>query len=332
MINVRYHIISITAVFLALGIGLTLGSTFLDRATVENLNGRLTQLAARVQETDARNKDLDKRLRKLEERDLLLVEQLPEQTLAGHLTAVPVLVMAARGTDDTIVGHVISALTGAGASVAGTWWFTDRFKLDDDGEVRDLAAALGVTSTDPVRLRRLATQRIAELLTSAGSPAAIPDSAGAVAAPPAEPELIGVLRSKGFVEYDVPSGSPSDKVLLASAGTRFVVVGGGKPDLPDTDFMIPLMSATASDGPTQLVAVQGASDPTATDEERISFVGPLRADDVLSTRLSTVDDMESAAGLVALVLATEDLADLKVGHYGISSTASRLLPAPEPGG
>jgi hypothetical protein len=78
--------------------------------------------------------------------------------------------------------------------------------------------------------------------------------------------------------------------------------------------------------------VQGVSDPTATDEQRISFVGPLRDDEVLSTRLSTIDDMESAAGIVALVLATEDLADLKVGHYGISSTASRLLPAPEPAG
>ena len=35
MINLRYHIVSITAVFLALGIGLTLGSTFLDRVTVD---------------------------------------------------------------------------------------------------------------------------------------------------------------------------------------------------------------------------------------------------------------------------------------------------------
>ena len=31
MINLRYHIVSITAVFLALGIGTALGGTFLDR-------------------------------------------------------------------------------------------------------------------------------------------------------------------------------------------------------------------------------------------------------------------------------------------------------------
>ena len=45
MINLRYHIVSLTAVFLAIGIGLTLGSTFLDRATVDNLNGQLDSLA-----------------------------------------------------------------------------------------------------------------------------------------------------------------------------------------------------------------------------------------------------------------------------------------------
>ena len=41
MINLRYHIVSLIAVFLALGIGVAMGSTFLDRATVDNLNGQL---------------------------------------------------------------------------------------------------------------------------------------------------------------------------------------------------------------------------------------------------------------------------------------------------
>jgi hypothetical protein len=38
MINLRYHIVSLTAVFLAIGIGLAFGSSFLDQATVDGIN------------------------------------------------------------------------------------------------------------------------------------------------------------------------------------------------------------------------------------------------------------------------------------------------------
>ena len=37
MINLRYHIVSIVAVFLALGIGVLMGSTIVDRAIVSTL-------------------------------------------------------------------------------------------------------------------------------------------------------------------------------------------------------------------------------------------------------------------------------------------------------
>ncbi|NLA37006.1 MAG: copper transporter, partial [Actinobacteria bacterium] len=44
MINLRFHIVSIVAVFLALAIGILTGSTLLDRATIEVLQDRQTSL------------------------------------------------------------------------------------------------------------------------------------------------------------------------------------------------------------------------------------------------------------------------------------------------
>ena len=41
MINIRYHIVSITAVFLALTVGMVVGSTFIGGQTVETLKSRL---------------------------------------------------------------------------------------------------------------------------------------------------------------------------------------------------------------------------------------------------------------------------------------------------
>ena len=53
MINIRYHIVSITAVFLALGIGVALGSTFLDRVTVNVLDDQISSAENRIRETNA---------------------------------------------------------------------------------------------------------------------------------------------------------------------------------------------------------------------------------------------------------------------------------------
>ena len=41
MINFRFHLVSLTAVFLALGIGIAVGATVVDRATVDFLETRL---------------------------------------------------------------------------------------------------------------------------------------------------------------------------------------------------------------------------------------------------------------------------------------------------
>ena len=46
MINLRYHIISIVAVFLALGIGLALGSTFVDTILVNELEDQVNEFEA----------------------------------------------------------------------------------------------------------------------------------------------------------------------------------------------------------------------------------------------------------------------------------------------
>ena len=44
MLNLRYHIVSVVAVFLALGIGLALGSTFVDSILVNELEDQVNQL------------------------------------------------------------------------------------------------------------------------------------------------------------------------------------------------------------------------------------------------------------------------------------------------
>lgn len=346
MINLRYHIVSITAVFLALGIGLTLGSTFLDRVTVDNLKNQLDTVQQRVDGTETANRSLTDRVESLDQRDDALAGELPERLLGGHLDAVPVLVVAARGTDESLVRAAVGALSGAGAQVSGTWWLTDRWALDDADEVSELAEVLEVSTQDADRLRRNGAIRLAEILEEASQPvpAVAPDPAAdpsvAPAAPavpaPGEPPLVARLKEAGFIEYETLSGAGDSQVLLPGAATRYLVVSGTQPDAGPQLFATALLDEVVAGGAAPVVAAQGEIDlstpegPAPEDARRTSFVGPLRDGEMTSERLSTVDDLDTAAGLAALVLALEDLAELRTGHYGVAPGAARLLPGVDP--
>ncbi len=349
MINLRYHIISITAVFLALGIGLTLGSTFLDRVTVDTLKNQLETVESQVRETRAENDDLSSRVDALEVRDDAFSDELPERLLAGHLDGVPVLVVAARGTDEALLDATVASLSAAGANLAGTWWITDRWELDDGEEVRDLSGVLDLGSDDADRLRRNAAIQVAAVLDAASEPppsqpvmpAGLPGSGDAsgqvVPADPSEPALIASLEDAGFLDYEALAGSNEERVLLPGASARYVVVSGAAPESGQQRFATALLDEVVAGGVASVVAAQDAvelpdADPPASEDERRStFVGLLRESDITRDRLSTVDDLDTAAGLVALVLAVEDLGQLRTGHYGVAPGAARLLPGADAG-
>ncbi len=355
MVNLRYHIVSITAVFLALGIGLTLGSTFLERVTVDTLKNQLDTVQKAVDDTDAANEELLNRVDALEQRDIELAEELPERLLGGHLDAVPVLVVAAQGTDEALVDRVVDALAASGAPVSGTWWLSDRWSLDDTGEVTDLAGALGLSTQDVDRLRRNAAVRLAELLDTASQARAEPEPPVAPAAPvdpaapttvpaeatptpPAELPLVSALQQAGFLEYDALAGAADDRVLLPGADVRYVVVSDAAPDAGATVFMASLFDELVADGGiAPAVAAQGeveirdAKGKLAPEgERRTTFVGRLREGELTRDRVSTVDDLDTAAGLAAMVLALEDLGAQRTGHYGVAPGAGRLLPGSDP--
>ncbi len=340
MINLRYHIVSITAVFLALGIGLTLGSTFLDRVTVDNLKHQLDTVQRRVDATETQNGALRSDVDALTSRDDALSDELPERLLSGRLDAVSVLVVATRGTDEDLVRATVRTLSGAGARVAGTWWLTDRWLLDGGDEADRLASILELTTRDPDRLRRIAAIRLAELMNGASL---VPPSATDPAAPPAptpedaEPALVASLVDAGFLDYEPVSGTSEARVLLPGSAARYVVVGGALPEAGPQLIASALLAELVAAGPAPVVAAQGDVDlrdekgPAPRDARHTTFVGPLRGEEQTKSRLSTIDDLDSAAGMAALVLAVEDLGAGRVGHYGSTGSAARLLPS-EPGG
>lgn len=353
MINLRYHIVSLTAVFLAMGIGLTLGSTFLDRATVDNLNGQLEGLAHDLRDRNEEIDGLRDDLGVAEETQRLLDEQ-GLGLLGGRLAEVDVVLIAARGVDEASVDSAVRALTSAGASVDGVWWLTDRLVLEADSDVTDLATLLGEESRDPARLRRTLVSALGGELRSrqiqaTADPAAAPtgttpdattppDTTPTTVAPPADTtpvtqppppggqiDLVDQLVAGGFVDFAASPSGPSAPRFPAGA---HVVLVGGSTEIPDDLVVVPLLQRLTRATTTPMRGiVTSASGDGGEISDAVSIV---REDETLRTLVSTVDNLNHMQDWAALVLALADVDRGLVGHYGLAEGAGRLLPAPVP--
>src|SRR3954454_8987798 len=95
MINFRYHVVSILAVFLALAIGTVMGASFVGRGVIDNLQRRIDTVQGRV---DAQ-RDENGRLQGENDRLNEYVEATQNFTVAHSLTGVRTNVVAERGTN-----------------------------------------------------------------------------------------------------------------------------------------------------------------------------------------------------------------------------------------
>jgi hypothetical protein len=328
MINFRFHIVSLTAVLLALGIGLVLGTTFLDDATINGLERQLDGLERDLDRAQARNDEQQGQLEAYREEATQLGEQLGERLYDGQLPGDPVLVVSTRGIDGELVDGVVSSLVQADADVLGVWWLTDRLLLDDESDVADLAAALELSTDDVDRLSRNLAVQLADVLFGAS------DVNPADTASPAEPALVARLREAGFVEYQLPDGVDGDVVRLPASGMRIVVVDGQDSSVPAGQVIVPVLGEMTVDGPMPVVATQPTVD-TGDDVDpatQPTLVTAVRGDDGLTQRVSGVDDLDRVSGRIATVLATVDAVPggPTIGQYGSGDGADRLLP-PAPG-
>lgn len=334
MINFRFHIVSLTAVLLALGIGLVLGTTFLDDAAVNQLESQLDGLEHDLDRAQARNEDQQGRIGAFEDEATQLDEQLGERLFAGELEGDPVLVVSTRGVDERWVDGVTRSLAQADADVVGVWWLTDRLVLDDEDEIADLSTALELSTDESDRLNRNLAVQLADVLYGAADVAS-----GEVApadAAPAEPALLARLREAGFVEYQLPEGVDGDVVRLPSSDLRIVVVDGPDASLPADDVLVPVLRDLTTDGGMPVVATQPsvATGDEVDEATQPQLVGAVRDDDDLRERVSTVDNLDRVSGRVATLLATVDAVPGQptIGRYGDGDGADRLLPTPADAG
>ncbi|HEC11533.1 MAG TPA: hypothetical protein ENI86_18505 [Acidimicrobiales bacterium] len=343
MINLRYHIVSIVAVFLALGIGVALGSTFVDGFVVGTLRRNVDILES--ERNDLRNELQQQRellAAQQEERAILEANALP--LIGGRrLEDVPVLVIAVEGVDPARVETLRVAILGAAARFDGVVWLTPRLDLTDPQNRADLARVFGLADDGENLVRRALQNRLLRALFPEPPPPesqllgeVLADITGdlvestdslSVPGPDAQVPTRGVLemlRDGGFIEFDGDLTATGSLDGLAEFGTRFYIVDDADGELDPEDLILPLMrSAVELENTSPMVAFE--PEPSSENDNPVFFVGPIRSDELLSTRVATVDHGSTFAGHLAALVALDRG---EVGHYGSDPTAERLLPAP----
>jgi Copper transport outer membrane protein, MctB len=314
VINLRYHIVSLVAVFLALAIGVVVGSTALKEGTVSVLRATSNGLITQIQGERARNQALQGEVDGYKEFGTALLPQLVRDKLDGQAV---VLVDTDR-VDDKTRKPVEDALKRAGADVDGRITFaSDRIGLSAEGDRTALAGLLGTDQSDPEALRQSLIARLAERLTT---PARLPQDDAAKA----RDVLTGLDKARFFADLRMTDKSMQDGTApFPRASSLFVIVGPtDNPTLLDPKlFLVPLAQRLSSRGGTPVVGVEAAA-PGAP-----SWVEVLREDRDLTNRVSTVDDVDRVPGQFALVEAlARRLRNEPAGQYGFKAGATGLLP------
>jgi hypothetical protein len=333
VVNLRFHIVSITAVFLALAIGIFMGSTLLQRATVDSLKARQRSLDDKIDDRVRENTAFRSGLGSVDEQNLSFAEDgLPP--LLGQQVRDTVLTVAVRGIDENALTVMRADLDAAGATDAGVLWLGDALDLRDQGTRDDAAAALQLddsTQTDLDAVRDAAVDRLVDILepsTSPDDPAVVSPSTAAD-----NTRRLLDLDAAGLVEWTAPA---SGTRALPPSRLRLVVASGEGAALAPDALPIPLLRELARRRQGAAVATEimnirssvGEIERELDGQEPVrgSFVGPIRDDDELSDRLTTIDNGDKPFGQLALVLVLAEPLDGRIGHYGEIDSSERQFP------
>jgi hypothetical protein len=316
MINFRFHLVSIIAVFLALALGIAMGATVISQGIVDTLERRIDTVEDNADEANATNEELGAENRRLKD----YMEATAAYALAGRLQGDAVAVVAARGVEsdsDAVQQTVVLAQT-AGADAPGTLWLEKSWGLTEADQVEGMAMLLGEPeNSSRGKLRRDAWNALAQRLA-----AGPPPYGGGEQAPTASDgtDLLVAFENAGFVTYE-SIGDDDTGITDLPDGTRALLVDGTNAEIAPDDVVVTGTQALLAEFPVVVVAEVFEEEGGTDRGERVA---PIRDDDVLAEAASTVDDLDLAEGPMTAVLVLADTNT--VGHYGYGDGNQRRAP------
>jgi len=324
VIDFRYHLVSIVAVFLALAIGIVVGATALAPKTLAALDkaSKHEQKQIGSQRTTIRS------LQGQINADQALAQSAAPLLIGNLLEGQRVVLVTAPGADGPTVNGVTAVLKQAGAKITGQAVLQPAF-FDTSASTQNSLDVLAQKVAPPAITPYIQTAQPDPDTQIAGqqeaaqviAPALVTkDVPGDMTAGQANQVLDG-FASEGFLQLNLPSGATS----MTQATLAVVVTSATPPAAGDTDpanlALLSLAEELKIKGNGVVLAGKlSGSGPGSTIDELINGSTGIQ--------LSSVDDADTETGEVLVAQALSyALAGQKPASYGVDTG---LVPSPAP--
>ncbi|MEO3748636.1 copper transporter [Plantactinospora sp. B5E13] len=308
MINFRYHVVSLTAVFLALAIGLVVGTAALNGPLADSLNDTVNALR---KSNDQLRDQVDSMQAELQREEDFVTEAAPH-LLRGALTNRRVLVLTLPSGQDH-VEDVTEMIRQTGATITGRIDVQEKF-IEPASNVDLLGmAARAARPTIPD----------AELPGSDGVEKSAALLASAVLDRPEGGSPVTDADRRAVLEDYSEAGYLTVPEKITAPAEAFVVVSG-QPyvdrDAAKKDASVVRLTDQFDKASLAVVAGNGSGGG--------NLVAEVRRDPALSKTISTVDNANTVQGQLVTALAlVQQFGTKQAGAYGVGEGAQSLLPA-----
>jgi hypothetical protein len=313
VIDFRYHLVSLIAVFLAIALGIVIGTTALNQPILEDIEGQVAELEQDKRALEDQTQLLQAQLDTTEAFEQAIAPALVGGTLAGRSI---LLVLTSEEVPQETIDQVTELVDQAGGTVTGTIALRPEYS-DPSSEsalqtyVTGPGLPTGVTLPETDDTGQLVGGLLgAVLMAPVGTPRTDEDTA-------AVSSVLAGLSALDVVTQVSSSVSPADYAVVLTEGG----VDGDDAEERITT-LVELVTALDSGGSGAVVAGNGAS------AGGNGLVGAIRADPTTSAAVSTVDNVPTAAGQISTVLALGREREGTSGKYGTGEDTQPVPPVP----
>ncbi|WNM26124.1 copper transporter [Demequina capsici] len=300
MTSFRYHVVSLAAVFLALAVGILLGSGPLRSALEQSLGEDVNTLQQQVD--DAQAAVSDAQAQAVVGTDF--ANELRPALLDGRLAGVSIALVSVSAPADSEVEAVRQALVDAGATVTA-----------------DVTIEAAWTDSSQNTFRAALAEQVAGQVTGVDSAATSSDRMLAHALAQALVPASDQASAQGGVLLDLLKQADLVSGTVTGSATAIVVVSGAGSDNEDA-------RAAASDSLANVVGVLSGYVQGTVEAQGATATGDLASalhNTPDTAAISTVVEADTVYGQIATSLALAEQVTGGSGHYGAGSDGT-LLP------
>ena len=315
MISLRQHAISLAAVFVALAIGVVLGSGFLSNTVLSGMRDESRNLHGQINALSDQKNALSQKLSSANAFDSQMAGRMVHDALTGK----SVVIFRSPDAKDDDVDAVAKLVGQSGGVVSGTVALTQEFVDANSAE-----KLRSVVNSSILPAGAQLSTKLVDQGSQAGDLLGIAllinrDPAVPTVDDPQRDTVLAALRDTGFITFP---GNGNQHVGAANAAA--VITGGGLSDDAGNQgvSVARFAAALAPHGSGVLLAGRdGSASGTAA-------VAVARADAAVSSAISTVDDVNAESGRIIAALGMADLVNGgHTGQYGTGHGATGLTVA-----